>query len=135
MSTQVPAVVSCTNEETVRPIADFHPSLWGNQFITGASNFKSAIDATTREQHEALKQEIRRMITATTENPAEKLQLIDEIQRLDVSYHFEKEIEDVLEEVSRDLDCDSDDLYTTSLRFRLLRQQGIKISVWYVILL
>lgn len=89
---------------------------------------QSAIDATTREQHEALKQEIRRMITATTENPAEKLQLIDEIQRLGVSYHFEKEIEDVLEELSRDLDCDSDDLYTTSLRFRLLRQQGIKIS-------
>ena len=90
-----------------------------------------AIDATTQEQYEALKQEIRMMITATADKIADKLHLIDAVQRLGVAYHFEKEIEDELEKILDHLDNDSigdDDFYTLSLSFRLLRQQGVKIS-------
>lgn len=84
------------------------------------------IDAATQEQHAALKQEVRRMITTTANKLAQKLHMIDAAQRLGVAYHFEKEIEDELGKVSHDLD--SDDLYVVSLRFRLFRQQGVKIS-------
>ncbi|KAH9803306.1 alpha-humulene/(-)-(E)-beta-caryophyllene synthase [Citrus sinensis] len=126
MSTPVPTVV----EETVRPIAGFSPTVWGNHFLKSASDFK-AIDATTQELYEALKQEIRMMITATADKIADKLHLIDAVQRLGVAYHFEKEIEDELEKILDHLDNDNiggDDFYTLSLSFRLLRQQGVKIS-------
>lgn len=126
MSTPVPTVV----EETVRPIAGFSPTVWGNHFLKSASDFK-AIDATTQEQYEALKQEVRMMITATADKIADKLHLIDAVQRLGVAYHFEKEIEDELEKILDHLDNDSigdDDFYALSLSFRLLRQQGVKIS-------
>lgn len=71
------------------------------------------------------------MITATADKVAHKLHLIDVVQRLGVAYHFEKEIKDELEKLLDHLDNDStidDDSYTLSLRFRLLRQQGIRIS-------
>ncbi|KAH9651324.1 alpha-humulene/(-)-(E)-beta-caryophyllene synthase [Citrus sinensis] len=126
MSTPVPTVV----EETVRPIAGFSPTVWGNHFLKSASDFK-AIDATTQELYEALKQEVRMMITATADKIADKLHLIDAVQRLGVAYHFEKEIEDELEKILDHLDNDNiggDDFYTLSLSFRLLRQQGVKIS-------
>ena len=48
-----------------------------------------------------------------------------------VAYNFEREIEEALEHIyatyndNNDVD---DDLYNVSLRFRLLRQQGFKIS-------
>ncbi|KAK9209547.1 hypothetical protein WN944_001914 [Citrus x changshan-huyou] len=126
MSTPVPTAV----EESVRPIAGFSPTVWGNHFLKSASDFK-AIDATTQEQYEALKQEVRMMVTATADKIADKLHLIDAVQRLGVAYHFEKEIEDELEKILDHLDNDSigdDDFYTLSLSFRLLRQQGVKIS-------
>ena len=66
--------------------------------------------------------------------PSRTLQLIDAIQRLGVSYHFESEIDEILgkmHKASQDSDlCDneSDELYYISLHFRLLRQNGYKIS-------
>ncbi|KAH9651341.1 alpha-humulene/(-)-(E)-beta-caryophyllene synthase [Citrus sinensis] len=125
MSIPLLAAVSSSTEETVRPIADFHPTLWGNHFLKSAADVET-IDAATQEQHAALKQEVRRMITTTANKLAQKLHMIDAVQRLGVAYHFEKEIEDELGKVSHDLD--SDDLYVVSLRFRLFRQQGVKIS-------
>ncbi|GAY69630.1 hypothetical protein CUMW_288950, partial [Citrus unshiu] len=42
-------------------------------------------------------------------------------------YHFEREIEDELEKLSHD-EYDGNDVHTVALRFRLLRQQGYRIS-------
>lgn len=94
------------------------------------SNFLclQTVDAITQEQHTELKQEVRRMITATANKLAHKLHMIDAVQRLCVAYHFEKEIEDELGKISYDLDNGNEDLYTVSLRFRLFRQKGVKIS-------
>ncbi|KAH9651346.1 alpha-humulene/(-)-(E)-beta-caryophyllene synthase [Citrus sinensis] len=125
MSIPLLAAVSSSTEETVRPIADFHPTLWGTHFLKSAADVET-IDDATQEQHAALKQEVRRMITTTANKLAHKLHMIDSVQRLGVAYHFEKEIEDELGKVSHDLD--RDDLYVVSLRFRLFRQQGVKIS-------
>lgn len=63
-----------------------------------------------------------------------KLDFIDAIQRLGLSYHFQNEIDGILEKIinttdhHRDVDENIDDLYYTSLQFRLLRQRGYKIS-------
>lgn len=67
------------------------------------------------------------MIT-TPDVITKKLSLIDDVQRLGVGYHFEREIENELVKIFENDKYDHDDLYTVSLRFRLLRQQGYPVS-------
>lgn len=76
------------------------------------------------------------IIMAPVRKPSQKLDLIDDIQRLGVSHHFENEIEGLLQQIhnsshytteSEDQEIDNE-LYTAALRFRLLRQQGYNIS-------
>ena len=76
------------------------------------------------------------MVVAPVEDPSKKLNLVDAVQRLGVSYHFEKEIETVLHQIHdktlyncpQNAETDDDDLHTVALRFRLLRQQGYPVS-------
>ena len=73
------------------------------------------------------------MLTSPVEKPSQKLNLIDALQRLGVSYHFENEIEETLQQLHMTLhDSDDqendDDLYIVALQFGLLRQQGYNIS-------
>ncbi|KAJ4718967.1 Sesquiterpene synthase [Melia azedarach] len=134
MSTQVSAasilIQDDDQQNSNRHSANFHPTLWGDHFLAYA-NDSMKIDPGTREEYEELKQDVRRLITANTDEQVKKLHLIDIVQRLGVAYLFEKEIEDELEKIHYHLYIDSDndhDLYTVSLAFRLMRQQGIKIS-------
>lgn len=61
--------------------------------------------------------------------PSQQLDLVDDIQRLGVSYHFENEIDEILKQIHHSYSYGSvDDLYTTALHFRLLRQQGYNVS-------
>lgn len=79
---------------------------------------------------------MKTMVTAPAEKPSKILQLIDDIQRLGVSYHLENEIDQVLQQIHKnfsgechdDQENADDNLYTAALRFRLLRQQGYKAS-------
>ncbi|XVE80200.1 hypothetical protein DITRI_Ditri14bG0120600 [Diplodiscus trichospermus] len=84
-----------------------------------------------RIEHQKLKKEMRQMLLAVSDKPTKTtLDLIDSIQRLGVSYHFEKEIDDILQTIHSNC-CDwdnNDSLHSISLRFRLLRQQGYRIS-------
>ena len=82
----------------------------------------------TQQQHKELEEEVRRMMASDADKPAQKLCLIDVVQRLGVAYHFIKEIDDALEKISHDPFDDKDDIYIVSLCFRLLRQHGIKMS-------
>lgn len=83
-----------------------------------------------------MKEVLKDMIVAPIahQNPSEKLDLIDSVQRLGVSYHFGNEIEIVLQRIRDSLSFnfnhkhENDDLHTVALRFRLLRQQGYHIS-------
>ena len=89
---------------------------------------------TNEEKLETMKEVLKKLIVAPVENPSEKLDLIDSVQRLGVSYHFENEIEIVLQQIRDSLSYNfnnkhgNDDLYTIALHFRLLRQQGYNIS-------
>ncbi|GAB2277871.1 hypothetical protein Dimus_012573 [Dionaea muscipula] len=66
----------------------------------------------------------------TTANLPQKLKLIDAVQRLGVSYHFEEEIDELLEQIFiNHKTCVADyDLHDTALLFRLQRQQGYNVS-------
>ncbi|PHT62691.1 hypothetical protein T459_33460 [Capsicum annuum] len=57
----------------------------------------------------------------------EKLELIDNLYRLGVSYHFKDEIMKILRSISQQTPGDS--LYSTALKFRLLRPHGFPISL------
>ncbi|XVE80840.1 hypothetical protein DITRI_Ditri15bG0012800 [Diplodiscus trichospermus] len=68
------------------------------------------------------------MVALTMDKPSQKLHFIDAVQRLGVAYHFEKEIEEALKNIYHDRnDIESDDLYTTAVRFRLLREHGFNV--------
>ena len=83
-----------------------------------------------------LKNKVKKIFdTDVVENSRKMLGLVDAIQRLGVAIHFEKEIEATLEKIHNNIildehcdDYNNNDLYTVSLCFRLLRQQGYDIS-------
>lgn len=52
----------------------------------------------------------------------DKLVLIDTLERLGVAYHFEEELENQLQQIFDVHSYDDEDLFTTALGFRLLRQ-------------
>lgn len=82
------------------------------------------------QQLEDLKEVVRRELIAAASHPLEQLKFIDAVQRLGVAYHFEKEIEEALQNTYDNYHCIddiNDDLYDVALRFRL-RQQGFNIS-------
>ncbi|KAL8158696.1 hypothetical protein V2J09_000233 [Rumex salicifolius] len=84
-----------------------------------------------KEAAKQLKEEITKDLLSISDKPLiEQLRLIDSIERLGVAYHFEKEIDDALLRIyETSIEPSSDDLFLTSLRFRLLRQHGFKEEV------
>ncbi|XVF04022.1 hypothetical protein REPUB_Repub05bG0044700 [Reevesia pubescens] len=124
MSSQISSNMSKEN----RHLAKYNPHFWGDIFLSCP---EMDMDARAQLQYEELKEEVRRMLVTTMDKPSQKLHLIDAVQRLGVAYHFEKEIEDDLKNIY-DGDCNEiesdDDLYTTSVRFRLLREHCFNVQ-------
>ncbi|KAH9727538.1 TPS27 [Citrus sinensis] len=67
---------------------------------------------------------------SVTNKPLDQLELIDNLQRLGLAYHFETEIENILHNIynNKDDKWKNENLYATSLEFRLLRQHGYNVS-------
>lgn len=115
-------------EEVARKTSGYHPSVWGDYFITHVSPSSEAQDnhAWMEERSRELREKIKSMLQDDSDL-LQTMQLIDAIQLLGVGYHFEKEISDALSKVY-DADFNTHGLYEASLRFRLLRQHGYNIS-------
>lgn len=113
------------SSESVRESADYHPSVWGDYFLTYRPIPRDVL-ASLKPKMDELKVEIIQMCKDTT-NSLQSLELIDSIQRLGASYHFEMEIDEALFDVNEAPDYDDHDLYSVALRFRLLRQQRYHI--------
>ncbi|KAE8125664.1 hypothetical protein FH972_020443 [Carpinus fangiana] len=140
MSFQVSAIAAQSLNsmpETNRRLANFPPSIWGDRFLKSASELETDHNEKINQQVQQLKEKVRKMLMAPGEESSQKLNLIDAIQRLGVSYHFENEIQEILQQLHKSTlhdspdhedDVDDDDLYTIALRFRLLRQHGYNIS-------
>ncbi|KAK1418494.1 hypothetical protein QVD17_27639 [Tagetes erecta] len=69
-----------------------------------------------------LKENTRRALMMVSD-PTMTLKLIDTIQRLGVGYHFQEDINTMLEKLTQVLP--DDDLYTMALNFRLRRHNGL----------
>nr|POE69930.1 (-)-germacrene d synthase [Quercus suber] len=113
--------------EVVRRIANFHPNIWGDRVISNTSKDRDIHFRKVCEV-EKLKDEVRNELFAMG-HLSQQLGLIDALQRLGVAYHFEREIQDALEHIYMTFNDKIDvDLYKVSLSFRLLRQEGFKVS-------
>ena len=134
---------------TERRSANYHPSIWDPKFIESLStpytvsvtyiyiyvhskpglhmNFWIVLQSEDFSNRlEDLKEEAKRLIKDARDTSS-RLELIDSIQRLGVAYHLEEEIKEAIDLVHLD-DTTTYDLFTTALRFRLLRQHGYSIS-------
>lgn len=70
-----------------------------------------------------------RIMLEKVADPLVGLEMIDDLQRLGVFYHFEDEIKKVLEKVYNSSfdDWYKKDLHAIALKFRLMRQHGFNI--------
>ncbi|XVE68685.1 hypothetical protein DITRI_Ditri09bG0088600 [Diplodiscus trichospermus] len=111
-------------KEEQRRSANYHPSIWDTTVI------KSFSTPYTYESHatqlEELKQKAGKLL-ASTKDTAALLKLIDSLQRLGVAYHFEKQIEEALNQLHADQYV-SNEVSTAALHFRLLREHGFLVS-------
>ncbi|XP_058220638.1 (-)-germacrene D synthase-like [Rhododendron vialii] len=117
-----------------RPESVFHPSIWGDHFLAYAT-VDMEMDINTKQNHQQLKENVRKQLVEAQGEYSQQLNLIDAIQRLGVAYHFETEIDQGLHQIyetyhqSGHKNVNNDeDLYITALSFRLLRQHGYSIS-------
>ncbi|KAL3752995.1 hypothetical protein ACJRO7_000399 [Eucalyptus globulus] len=114
------------DQEIVRRSANWQPSVWDYDFVQSLS-----VDYTEdkhMEQVQRLKEEVRGLFDREI-NQVAKLEFIDVVQRLGLGYHFETEIKNALGSIYNNTEDAqiSDNLYATSLRFRLLRQHGYNV--------
>ncbi|KAK7324634.1 hypothetical protein VNO77_28356 [Canavalia gladiata] len=129
------ALVSIQHAESdlSRSCVNFPPNIWGDIFLQYASE-STEVNDNMKLQAQILKEEVKKMFqSSTNENITQKLNFIDTVQRLGVSYHFEQEINGVLEQIhnkflKNNAINEDFDLYFLALLFRLLRQQGYQIS-------
>ncbi|GMN40651.1 hypothetical protein TIFTF001_009870 [Ficus carica] len=83
-----------------------------------------------KQEVEEQKEVVRREVFGAAYDSSKQLKLIDAIQRLGLSYHFEREIDEALQKMYDTYQDHVHDgyLYNVALCFRLLRQHGYNIS-------
>ncbi|XVF66946.1 hypothetical protein PTKIN_Ptkin10aG0080800 [Pterospermum kingtungense] len=110
-------------EANLRRSANYHPSIWEPKLIESLTTpYSYEFHGTKLEE---LKKEARSLLINAQE-PCAILKLIDLMRRLGVAYHFEEAIDEALNNVLRKTVID--DVYTTSLLFRILREHAFPIS-------
>ncbi|KAL5774671.1 hypothetical protein ACOSP7_012228 [Xanthoceras sorbifolium] len=115
------------SETIFRRSANYQPSIWDHDYLQSLSSVYTGEVYT--KQVELLQEKVKAMIGNVSE-PLDQLELIDTLQRLGLAYHFETEIKETLQKVYNNSDdrWKKQNLYATSLEFRLLRQHGYDIS-------
>ncbi|XP_010051295.1 myrcene synthase, chloroplastic-like isoform X3 [Eucalyptus grandis] len=125
--------ISCvdpnTNEQSpvARRSANYMPSVWDYDILKSLS--VDFAEERCTEPVQRMKEEVKDTLERENHLLA-KLELIDAIQRLGLQYHFENDIKRALQVIHDDSNdaCFSNDLHSTALRFRLLRQHGYDLS-------
>lgn len=101
-------------------------------FIDNLHSFQNVKSVRERD---LLKETVRKMLDHERSTHLDQLELIDDLQKLGVSYHFEQEIDNMLTftyhklDKSNFMEYDMEyDLHANALKFRLLRQHGFNVS-------
>nr|QNC49786.1 terpene synthase 6 [Leucophyllum frutescens] len=113
-----------------RPLAKFHPDVWGTRFLSFIPKSDEKIRA-DEQLLEELKLETKRELKETSSDYMRQVRMVDAIQRLGIEYQFEEEVDQAMESIfekCHDFHKENNDLYSISLSFRLLRQHGYRVS-------
>ncbi|KAJ0082878.1 hypothetical protein Patl1_10218 [Pistacia atlantica] len=121
------AATKTSDETIVRRSANYPPSNWSHDYVQSlTSNY---VGEPFAQRVEKLKEEVRLMLNSV--DPLYQLELIDDLERLGVSNHFQDEIKRILNEIhnnnSNNYKPREESLHAISLEFRLLRQHGYDI--------
>ncbi|KAJ0491644.1 Alpha-copaene synthase [Helianthus annuus] len=120
---------SQTTIEPVRHLANFPPSIWGDEFLSFSLD-NSQLEAYSKAMEQP-KENVRRMILNPAIDTNEKLGLIYCVYRLGLTYNFSKDIDSQLDELFKQLNLQSyneADLYTISIHFQVFRHFGYRFS-------
>nr|B6SCF4.1 RecName: Full=Myrcene synthase, chloroplastic; AltName: Full=Monoterpene synthase MTS2; Short=HlMTS2; Flags: Precursor [Humulus lupulus]ACI32638.1 MTS2 [Humulus lupulus] len=121
--------IQCTVvNNTDRRSANYEPSIWSFDYIQSLTSQYKGKSYSSRLNE--LKKEVKMMEDGTKECLAQ-LDLIDTLQRLGISYHFEDEINTILKRKYINIQNNINhnyNLYSTALQFRLLRQHGYLVT-------
>ncbi|CAB4275889.1 unnamed protein product [Prunus armeniaca] len=114
-----------------RRSANYKPNIWKHSFLKSLDSKYHGDDY--KRQSQKLIEDVKNMMFVKTENSIAQLELVDIITKLGLTNHFEKEIKETLDtiaSVENNNPCIrvTDDLYTTALYFKILGQQGYKVS-------
>ncbi|CAK8534656.1 unnamed protein product [Lathyrus sativus] len=119
-------VIKGSSLEVPRRSAKFQTSIWTYDYIQSLSSEYNEV--MYKEQRLMLREKVR-MMFMKMENEIDQLELIDVLQRLGVAYQFTNEIKNRLDNIyGTQTSKLENNLYATSLKFRLLRQHGYNIS-------
>ncbi|KAI7734876.1 hypothetical protein M8C21_002730 [Ambrosia artemisiifolia] len=125
--------IALLNQNAVEPLTrrsgNYAPTLWSFDFIQSLSS-EYAGEA-YKARADTLMEALKMMIT-NVGNPLSSLELVDDLQRLGISYHFEYEISNLLEKIYCNNYKSHDEwrkmgLNLKALGFRLLRQRGYRV--------
>lgn len=104
--------------------------MWDFEYIQSIDNdyagekYMARFDKLKKE----MKKNLMMMMVHEGSQELDKLELIDNLERHGVSYHFKDEIMQILRSVHDQNAATGDSLYSTALKFRILRQNGFHIS-------
>ncbi|OMO55872.1 hypothetical protein CCACVL1_26939 [Corchorus capsularis] len=118
--------ISGQEVEIVRRSANYHPSIWDYDYVQSLTS-DYLDNESYKERARKLMEEVRKLLDNVVD-PLEKLELVDNLQRLGLSYKFEDEIKKILKDISADFSSVKDNLYGTAVGFRLLRQHGYNVN-------
>ncbi|XP_038679553.1 terpene synthase 10-like [Tripterygium wilfordii] len=132
--TFVPCTIKCVivdpEKIVIRRSANYQPPVWDHNYIQSLNSEYSG--GSYVEQTNKLKGEVKMMLNKVVDH-VEQLELIDTLQRLGLSYHFEEDIKRIIDTIYHNIQNNKQskremNLYATSLEFRILRQRGYNLN-------
>nr|UXB54289.1 geranylene A synthase [Atractylodes lancea] len=121
-----PQAKTKTTIESVRPLVNFPPSIWGGRFLHFSLD-NSNLQAYAKAMEEP-KKEVRRLIISQAMDSNAKLSLIYSVYRLGLAYLFTEEIDGQLDKLFKELNFNNCDLHTISVNFQVFRHFGYRLS-------
>ncbi|KAK7834551.1 myrcene synthase [Quercus suber] len=114
--------------DIVRRSANYQAPIWDYDYIQSLRS--EYVEEVYTGKINKLKGQVRMMLQKVAD-PLEQLELIDILQKLGLSYHFECEMKRMLEVIYNNDHGDEwkeENLYAIALKFQLLRQHGYRVS-------
>ncbi|KAL0535851.1 hypothetical protein IC582_024777 [Cucumis melo] len=132
-----------SHNSVVRRSANYQPPIWKHEFIQSLKS--EFMEERCLNQRNMLIRRVKMMLNEEllVGDNLKGLEVVDELQRLGISYHFQMEINQMLEIINERFNNGEEglewnnnrSLYATSLHFRILRQHGYHIPQGRVLFL